>query len=724
MKHSSPKIDKMIPAYVDRWFTEKPAIASELLHSMPSALERHTVREILDNICSVVVIKDLSSNILFINKYALDQLSPITNDDIIGHGEHIFLKPEVVELRRKLDIEAIHTGQYSRHEEHILLDLEGYEDHPEGCYFLTDRVPLFNEQGHVEAILTHSIDISERVRSEAQEALYSSVFKSVSEAIAVTNADYTMVTVNPVFSQITDRDESELTGKPINEVFKESVDAATYKKVGDGLKAHREWQGQVEFHKNHNETLNLQFSISSCLNDRDEVSNYVFLITDITEKKKQEQLIWQQANYCSLTSLPNRRLIYELLSHQIKASNRDLVPFSLMFIDLDNFKETNDSLGHQAGDEMLKEVATRLAGSIRNSDIVGRLGGDEFIVILPDTSAPEDLDNLAKHINETVSEPFDIGGKKAYTAASIGIAIFPKDGKKAEELLSRADQAMYVAKSEIYKNHHYFDQSLQDSVYRRASLSNEIRNASKENQFFLQYQPVVNLHTGIVSMAEAQLCWNHPSKGKISQEEFYPIAERLGLLQELDTLAFKTAANQVKVWRETIDKDFVVTIKKSPVYQNEADTAKSLVRYMKEIELSGSAIVMKFEERRITKRYDTANELIKIYQNGGIKVLVDNFGSGLSSIINIQDLHIDYFKVDESLTQPLMSKSRTLCLMEAIVAMAHKLEIQVIAQGVDNLEQVSTLKSIHCDLVQGNEFLYPLPAKEFEDYYKIHRRIL
>ncbi len=442
---------------------------------------------------------------------------------------------------------------------------------------------------------------------------------------------------------------------------------------------------------------------------------FVAFLRDITEKKKSEELIWQQANFDALTGLPNRRMVYDRLKHEINKNKRNGKPLAFMLIDLDHFKEVNDSLGHEMGDVLLKEAARRMLGCVRQTDTVGRLGGDEFTIIVGELDDVNSVGRIAQSVLDSLSAPYRLGAELAYVTASIGITVYPPDVTgDVTTLLKNADQAMYAAKHQGRNGFQYFTPSMQEVANTRMSIINDLHVALQEGQFRVVYQPIVELETGAIHKAEALVRWEHPALGLVSPADFIPIAEETGFIADIGTWVFHQAATQAVRWR-TLQPDFQISVNKSPVqFMNHAEKHDSWFDFLEELGLPGQSIAIEVTEGLLMETKDRITAQLSAFRKKGMQIALDDFGTGYSSLAYLKKLEIDYLKIDQSFTHNLSANSDEMVLCEAIIVMAHKLGIKVIAEGIETHGQHDLLKAMGCDYGQGYHFSNPLPAREFE----------
>ena len=446
-------------------------------------------------------------------------------------------------------------------------------------------------------------------------------------------------------------------------------------------------------------------------------------IRDITRQKESEELIWNQANFDALTGLPNRHMFHDRLDQDIKKASRADLKTALLFIDLDKFKEVNDTLGHSMGDILLKEAARRIGDCVRETDTVARLGGDEFTVILAELDDTVSVERVAENILQSLAKPFHLENEIAYISASIGITLYPNDATGTEDLLKNADQAMYAAKNEGRNRFSYFTPSMQQAAQARLHLTNELRDALAAGQFRVYYQPIVELATCRIVKAEALIRWQHPELGMISPLQFIPLAEETGLIVEIGDWVFRKAARQLKLWRASYSPGLQVSVNVSPVQLGNAlgNSYQEWFRYLRDLGLPGQAMVIEITEGLLLDTGVGVTDKLLEFRDAGIQAAIDDFGTGYSSLSYLKKFDIDYLKIDQSFVRNLVTDPEDMALSEAIIVMAHKLGMKVIAEGVETGAQCKLLTDAGCDYAQGYLFSKPAPAEEFESLLKNNR---
>jgi diguanylate cyclase (GGDEF)-like protein/PAS domain S-box-containing protein len=559
-------------------------------------------------------------------------------------------------------------------------------------------------------------EITERKNIEEELRLYSMVLQHSSEGMLVTDENNLIISINPAFSSITGYSLEEVKGKN-PAIFKSGRhDQAFYHAMWSAIVTTGQWQGEIWDKRKNGETYAKWLTINTIRDKDGNINRYVALFSDITEKKKSEELIWRQANFDTLTGLPNRDMFRDRLGQEVKKSIRAELPLALLLVDLDKFKEVNDTLGHAVGDMLLIEAARRISACVRESDTVARLGGDEFTIVMSEIADNTHVEDVAQKIISKLAEPFQLGNEVVYISASIGITLYPNDSIDIDALMKNADQAMYVAKNKGRNRFSYFTPLLQDAAQRRLRMTSDLRGALEAGQLSVHFQPIVALSTGRIRKAEAVIRWNHADRGMVSPEEFIPLAEETGLINEIGDWVFKESARWAQHWKNRYAADFQVSVNKSPVqFRTENHHFSSTwSEYLRGLGLSGENIVIEITEGLLLNAdAEVTDELLRL-RDADIQVAIDDFGTGYSSLSYLKKFDIDYLKIDRSFVNNLESDANDMALSEAIIVMAHKLGLKVIAEGVETQGQRNLLAEAGCDYAQGYLFSKAIPPDEFE----------
>lgn len=426
-----------------------------------------------------------------------------------------------------------------------------------------------------------------------------------------------------------------------------------------------------------------------------------------------QQKIWHQANFDHLTNLPNRHFLQNRLEHEIERADRSKWSIGILFIDLDNFKKVNDRSGHSLGDKLLTEAATRISLCVRSSDTTARFGGDEFVVIIPDLKDIFSLEKTCQKILSEIEKPFSIDGNLFYISASIGVSTYPNDCQNQEDLLSYADQAMYEAKKLGRNGFQFSTKSIQASSLTRLSITSDIRKALIEKQFVLYYQSIICLENSKILKAEALIRWIHPIKGMINPIDFISIAEESGLINELGDWVFNQALNDLHIIRERLGSEFQLSINVSPNQFNQPEHLLKWVETMKKLDIPGRCIALEITEGILLDPSHKVIKVISALKKTGVEFSIDDFGTGYSALAYLRKFDIDYVKIDKSFIHNLRSDNHDAVLCEAIINMANRLGMKVIAEGIETNDQKELLKDFSCDYGQGCLFARPQPLEKF-----------
>ena len=582
----------------------------------------------------------------------------------------------------------------------------------------TGKVVDIDEKGKPLRVCGTLNDITDIKQAEETLSVAASVYQNSSEAMSVFTSDGTIIDSNPAFSLITGFNKEEIKGKNLR-VFQSELQSQTfYAQLDKKLKQLGRWQGEVWMRRKNGENYLILLTINSVFQTRAKSARFVALFSDITEKKQTEELIWRQANYDALTGLPNRRMLLEFLSKEVLHSDRQHNHFALMFLDLDYFKEINDTLGHDMGDVLLLETAERLKACVRESDVVARLGGDEFTIVLTNLDDNHGVERVATHILKRLAEPYTLGEHTAYISGSIGITLFPDDAITTEALLKNADQAMYSAKAHGRNRFNYFTPAMQNDAQKRMQLVQDLKNAVLQGQFELYYQPIIEFSTDRVVKAEALIRWKHPTMGFVPPAEFIPIAEETGMIIEIGNWVFAEAVAQSAKWKKQFNMDIQISINKSPIqFRDETTDVNDWLSQMAELQVDAKNICIEITEGLLLEKEQNVEAKLLAYRDAGLEVSLDDFGTGYSSLSYLRKFSIDYLKIDKSFVNNLTPDSNDLSLCEAIIVMAHKLGMKVIAEGIETEQQRNLLEFAGCDYGQGYLFSPALCSDEFEQQF-------
>lgn len=442
------------------------------------------------------------------------------------------------------------------------------------------------------------------------------------------------------------------------------------------------------------------------------VAAIMFFVFRWAAERAHRKKVWEHANIDVLTGLPNRRAFLDQLDHEIARAERTGTNIALLFLDVDHFKNINDTLGHSAGDALLTAISTTLRNALRQVDTIARMGGDEFTIILSELSHAHDAEHVCKKILAELADPIHVGDKVLHVTTSIGVAIYPDDGLDGETMLKSADQAMYVSKQLGRNRYTFFSSAMQETTSRRMQLTNDLHRAILENQLVVHYQPIVDLSTGRICKAEALIRWQHPVLGLLLPAEFLAFAKESGRIQQIDQWVLTQVATLLRSWPDSLRKDFQISVNKSAIEFHSADDIRKTVETCQGL---GSNIVVEITERvLLDDTPGTLANVMKVHESG-IELSLDDFGTGYSSLSYIARFPATYLKIDQAFVAKLLrSNAREAVLCESIILLAHKLGIKVVAEGVETQSQSEWLASIGCDYVQGYHYYRPMTADALE----------
>jgi len=445
---------------------------------------------------------------------------------------------------------------------------------------------------------------------------------------------------------------------------------------------------------------------------------------NVSKRKVTEEEAIRSANYDFLTGLPNRSYFLNHLDQDVKRAERSGLSIALLFIDLDGFKSVNDRQGHNAGDQLLQQVAQRIGRCVRGTDTVARLGGDEFTVILTDVNKVPHVEILVQEMLVALAAPFSILGKDVQISASIGITLFPQDASTPDELLSNADQAMYAAKNAGKSCFSYFTAAMRDAAWARRKVIGELRRAIPQNELAVYYQPIVALADEKIVKAEALLRWRHPTSGLMLPNDFIGLAEETGLIGEIGEWVLNDAMTCAKEWSTLLGRPFQVSVNKSPVELMSKVPMKDWDTRLKALALPPNSLSVEITEEALTNESPNVREKLDYLRTAGVQLSINNFGTGCSSMLFLKKLNVDFLKIDISFVRELATSGDSRSIAEMIIVMAHKLGLKVIAEGVETAEQRDWLKEAKCDYAQGYFFSGPVSSQELGKLLKAGKTAL
>ncbi|MBA6372539.1 MULTISPECIES: EAL domain-containing protein [unclassified Colwellia] len=542
------------------------------------------------------------------------------------------------------------------------------------------------------------------------------IFNHSNEAIVVTDNQGYIQIVNKGFSHITGYTQEEVWGKTPAILSSGKQDKYFYKQFWQKLINEGGWQGEIWNKRKNGEIYPEWLNISSIKDSNGHISNYICQFTDITSRKKSEEEVHFHAYHDTLTSLPNRHLLFEKLEHLSELHRETPTYFAVLFCDLDRFKSINDSLGHEVGDELLKSVANRLNAKLRDNDIIARSGGDEFIVVVEGEKSLRNLDKICEQILSLFEKPFKTKFGEFKTTISIGVSTFPLDSLDVKELISFADVAMMKVKKSGGNYYSLFDTKEKELIKRRMELDREIYQAIENKQFEVWYQPQINADNGEVYGIECLLRWIHPEQGIISPALFIPIAEANGAIKELGHFVLKSACRQLRVWRINNLFTGVMAINISLRQFDRNDLFAQVQKVLTEEMIPGNAIELEVTESLFSEDNNHHTAILVALRELGVKIAIDDFGTGYSSLQRLKSLPIDNVKIDKCFVDNIVNCPEDRAIVMALILLSKTFNVSLIAEGIETQEQADKLCELGCSNHQGFLYSKPLSASDFEKW--------
>lgn len=737
--------EKANDKYIKR-LSELYATLSEVNHAIVHAQTQH---ELFESICSIIVkfgslkvtwigrmddvrhrFKIVSSSVKsadysddFLNEMA-DFTRPISDkafrEQKIVVVNDLQNDPLTAELGEQSRCFNLHSGCVipilRNNETYALINVYSAEVH----YFSSQIVQLLSQMGSDLTFALNVFDRNEaRLMAEDSLKLSAKVFEHSLEAIMVTDEQKRIISVNPAFSNITGYTAAEVMGKDPNILNSGRHDEVFFQAVWEAIADSGYWQGEVWNRRKSGELFAQWVTISLVKDNHDKVLNYIAVFSDITQHKEAEEKIEHLAHYDPLTDLPNRTLLKARLDQEIKSAVRNRTTFALFFLDLDHFKNVNDTLGHSVGDQLLIEVGKRLKGVVRLEDTVSRLGGDEFVILLLQANV-QGASLVAEKILTAIAEPLQLGAYVLNLTPSIGISMFPENGTRYDELLQNADSALYKSKENGRNQYQFFTAQMQEQNLLRMNIENDLRQALANNELMLYYQPQLDIQTNRIIGVEALLRWQHHSQGMIPPDEFIPIAESCGLIVALGEWVIEKAVAEAKRWEARGINKVSVAVNLSLAQFTDNTLVSKVKKILEHAQLKAKYLDLELTESTAMKDVDGTVAIAGDLSDLGVQLSLDDFGTGYSSLNYLQHFNLNKLKIDKSFVQKMVTDRDSESIVDAIISLGKSLNLKTIAEGVETVEQLDLLKQKGCNQIQGYYLSRPLPSEEFVDFFRNH----
>jgi len=580
-------------------------------------------------------------------------------------------------------------------------------------------VMIARQRRTAQALAEANVSLRERVealnKAQGELKLYDTVFTNAAEGMMITDANATIVAVNPAFTAITGYRPEEIRGRTPAVLSSGRQDKAYYRAMWHELVERGSWQGEIWNRRRNGEVYPEWLSIAAVRDGEGRTTHYIGIFSDVTEHKKAEARIRHLAHHDVLTGLPNRVLLQDRLKQAIRQAKRNQRHAAVLFFDLDRFKIINDTLGHEVGDGLLRIVTERCLGAVRDSDTVARLGGDEFVVVLPDMEHAPDAAVIARKILAAITQPCHLGQHELTVTCSIGIAVYPNDGSSESELLRNADAAMYRAKAEGRNGYQFYTADMNAASLGELLLEHQLRGALERNEFRLYYQPKVGARTGRLKGCEALLRWEHPQHGLLTPDRFVPVAEESGMIVAIDRWVIREACRQLRAWIDAGLEPVPVAVNISAQQLAHRDLVELVADALKEYRLSPRLLELELTETMLMRDVRRTVDILSVLSGMGIGLAIDDFGTGYSSLAYLRQLPVTSLKIDRSFVRDisLSEAGSDGTIATAVIALAHSLGLEVTAEGVETDDQRRFLAAHHCDYLQGYLFAKPESVAAF-----------
>ncbi|WP_273360716.1 GGDEF and EAL domain-containing protein [Simplicispira suum] len=665
---------------------------------------------ILDNAGALVFIKDTDCRYQYVNRQAAD-LMGCSVADIVGKDDTAFFDDATVQAVQANDRRVFASRERIEVEETTVAKHGG-----EPRVYLAVKVPLFDSQGAVMGVCGYSTDITALRRADESLRLAATIFES-QEGMLIAGPDRRILRVNGALLRLTGYADGELLGQNLSQLQSGRSDATFYAEVWNAVAQNGHWAGEMWLERKGGEVYPAWVHIAQVRSAAGEITHYVSTQMDISERKAAEDEIRTLAYYDALTGLPNRRLMSDRLQRSLANSQTGGLGGALLVVDLDNFKDLNDTLGHDTGDELLRQVAERLEQCGRRSDTVARLGGDEFAMLLEGLStdraqAARQAEAVARTVLEMLGKVFVLDGRVHHTSCSVGIALYVDAAGSVEELLKRGDLAMYEAKAQGRNTLCFFDLRTQEAVAKRTALEADMREALVQKQFVLHYQAQVEAGGKLVG-AEVLVRWRHPVRGWIYPDDFIGIAEATGLIVPLGAWILRSACVELARWAGHPDTEpLTLAVNVSARQFRHIGFVEELLTVLRETGANPARLKLELTESLLLDDAEGAIERMTQVRAHGVRFSLDDFGTGYSSLSYLKRLPLDQLKIDQSFVRDILVNANDAAIARTIVSLAHSMDLRVIAEGVETEEQRALLADFGCHTWQGYLFGRPAAVQE------------
>ena len=579
-------------------------------------------------------------------------------------------------------------------------------------YHIADSAaPIRNGDDNILGMVMVFNNVTERKQAEEKIRILSQAIEQSPVSVMITDTEANIEYVNSTFEQVTGYSLEEVKGESTRILKSGKTSAQIYQEIWKTIQSGNAWRGELQ-NRRKNGNIYWEFAhIAPVVDESGSIRHYLAIREDITLRKQQEEQILHQAHFDALTDLPNRFLSLDRLSQLVSEAQRNKELVAVMFLDLDDFKKINDTLGHDVGDKLLVEAAQRLRSEARNGDTVGRLGGDEFIILIGGLQSASDASPIAENILKKFAESFKVDGRDFLLTASIGIAVYPIDGDDSLSLLRNADSAMYHSKEQGRNIYSYFTDAMNQEVSRRLVIEEQLSGALDRGEFHLLYQPKIEISSRKIIGVEALLRWNNPALGEVSPDEFIPIAEQIGLIVPIGQFVLNQALSMTLIWQKKYERSFTMAVNLSPRQFRDPNLVMFIEKAIHASGVSCESLELEITEGVLMSGHAHIENALATLHKLGVVIAMDDFGTGYSSLSYLRKYPFDVLKIDRGFIADIIGDIADRELVYAAIAMAHGLGLKVVAEGVETEEQLTLLAEQGCEIAQGFLFSEPVRAE-------------
>lgn len=673
------------------------------------------IHELLDCLPAAIFVKDRYSRLIFMNQ-ACEQQWGVAAAQLIGTDGSGFFPPEQMQLFLAKDREVFARGTQLE-----IVEAAWNAQLQQNRVVQTFKRPVFDASGEPLYVFGVSIDVTDRLQAEARRCASDEKLRRLFEmspmGIALTDMQGRYIEFNTAFENICGYSADELRQLDFWTLTPREYFAQEQKQL-ESLQQHGAY-GPYEKEYIRKDGGRVPLRLNGVRIIGDDGQPYVWsIVEDLSERRRKDELIWRQANFDRATGLPNRALFHDRLEQEIRQARLDGSRLALLLINLDHFKDINDSFGHEYGDQLLIETARRLRTCVDEAATIARVGGDEFAIIVTHAQAVEQVESIARAAIEQINTPYQLGEQQGFVSASVGISIYPHDAADRKALIVTVEHALQLARQKGRGRFAWLTETMQKQAELKRTLTHDLRQALARGELIVYYQPIVEARTGRICKAEALLRWQHPQRGLVGPMDFIPLAEESGLIVDIGEWVLRESLAATQYWSDQLGHNIEISVNMSPLQFAEGQASTGWLATLQQARQPAHRIALEITESLLLQDSESIKQRLLQLRTMGIEVSIDDFGTGFSALSYLKKFDIDYLKIDRAFTSGLLDDESDRALTEAIIVMAHKLGIATIAEGVETPEQKQILQELGCDFLQGYLFSPPLPPHAFEQLLK------